>query len=131
MLHFLNQLKKSPRCAEPEGLLPCSHQPSAFPYPEPDQSSPPLPTDFFKIHLNIILPSTTRSSDLPFPSGLPTKIQNALLSPIAQHVPFISLFSSLYEYNNALYLTSNNNNNNDNNIVNNDLDLLGKKKRNA
>jgi hypothetical protein len=31
---------------EPEGSLPYSQQPAAGPYPEPDESSPHLPTLF-------------------------------------------------------------------------------------
>jgi hypothetical protein len=38
---------------EPEGSLPCSQEPSTFPYPEPDQSSP-YRTILSKIHFNII-----------------------------------------------------------------------------
>jgi hypothetical protein len=45
---------------EPEGSLPHSQVPATCPYPELPQSSPcPPPTSyFFKIHLNIIHPST-------------------------------------------------------------------------
>jgi hypothetical protein len=31
---------------EPEGLLPCSQEPSTGPYPEPDQSNPYHPIIF-------------------------------------------------------------------------------------
>ena len=50
---------------EHEGSLQHSQQPATCPHSGPDQSSPYLPTHFFKIHLilsNIILPSTPRSS---------------------------------------------------------------------
>jgi hypothetical protein len=43
----------------PEGSLTCS----LGPYPGPDASSPYIPTLFPKIHSNIILPSTPRSSE--------------------------------------------------------------------
>jgi hypothetical protein len=46
---------------EPEGSVPCSQEPSAGPYPAPDQSSPCHPI-LYKIHFNIILPPTSRSS---------------------------------------------------------------------
>jgi hypothetical protein len=44
---------------EPEGSLPCSQDPATGVKPEPDESSPHLPTLFSKIHSNIILPSTS------------------------------------------------------------------------
>jgi hypothetical protein len=34
---------------EPEGLIPCSQEPSTTPYPEPYQSNPHYP-----IHFNIV-----------------------------------------------------------------------------
>jgi hypothetical protein len=46
---------------EVEGLLPHFWHPATLPYPEPHQPSP-HPTDLFKIHFNIILPSTPMSS---------------------------------------------------------------------
>jgi hypothetical protein len=49
---------------EPEGSLPHSKVPATCLYPEPAQSSP-YPTSYFlKIRLNIILPFTSRSTQL-------------------------------------------------------------------
>ena len=40
---------------EPEVPSPLLQEPIACPYPQPDQSSPCLPSHFLKIHHNIIL----------------------------------------------------------------------------
>jgi hypothetical protein len=45
---------------EPEGSLLHSQVPATCPYPEPTPSSPHNPSNFLKIHINIILPSTSR-----------------------------------------------------------------------
>jgi hypothetical protein len=46
---------------EPEGSLPCLLVPATCPYPKPDQLCPSLPIHFLQIHLNIILPSKTKT----------------------------------------------------------------------
>jgi hypothetical protein len=53
---------------EPESPLPWSHEPATSLYPEPDESSHTFQPYFLKIHFNITLTSTTRSSEwsLPF-----------------------------------------------------------------
>jgi len=52
---------------EPEGSLPCSQKPATSPYPEPDESSTHLHTQFSKIHSNIIFSSTSVFSEWSVP----------------------------------------------------------------
>jgi len=74
-------VKKFPTFYGPEFSLPYSQEPANGSCPEPDESSPQLPTFFPKIHSNIIMPSTPRSSSGVFPSGSPTiKTFNYILS---------------------------------------------------
>ena len=63
---------------KPEGSLPHSQEPATCPYPDPARSSPYPTSHFLKIHLNIILPSTSES-----PKWSRTK----------SHVPFSLLMS--------------------------------------
>ena len=62
----------SPGLLKPEGSSPHSQEHVILPYPELDQSSPCLPSHFFKINFNIILPYTPgsfkRSVFLRFPT---------------------------------------------------------------
>ena len=70
LAYFLNPCSKvlvekarnSPHFTEPRGSLPHSQVSATCPFPEPHQSSPCSPTNFLKIHLNIIIPSTPGSS---------------------------------------------------------------------
>jgi hypothetical protein len=45
----------------PKVHLPRSHKPDTGPYPELDESTPPVPSHFFQTYLNIIFPSMHRS----------------------------------------------------------------------
>jgi len=57
---FSGSQEIAPRFVGPEGLLPQSQVPVAYPYPEPDQSNQ-FPIPLPEILLNIILPSTLGS----------------------------------------------------------------------
>jgi hypothetical protein len=48
---------------EPEGSLLCSQEPTTSTYPKSHESSPHPPSPF-KMHSNVILPSTPRSEVL-------------------------------------------------------------------
>ena len=83
-------LRNSPYCIEHGGALPHSQKPATCSYREPDQSSPYIPRNptNFKIHFNMVLPSTPGSSRWLFPSDFPTKILCVpLLSPLRATYP--------------------------------------------
>ena len=67
------------------GSQPVKKFPSFYGTPEPDQSNPYPPFHFLKIHLNIILPSTPRSSKWPHSLRFP--LYTLLLSPIRATCP--------------------------------------------
>ena len=59
-------------------------------------------SNFLKIHLNIILPSTPGSPKWPFPSGFPTKtLYTPLLSPHTRYMPRPSHSSRFFHPNNT------------------------------
>ena len=85
-----------------EGSLPHSQVPTICPSPEPDQSSPCPRTHFLKTHLNIILPSTPRSSNwslsLRFPHQKPvyTSIHPIRVTGIAYLIPLDCIIRTIF-----------------------------------
>jgi hypothetical protein len=57
---------------EPKGSLPYSQKPATEPYPEPVESSS-LHRSLSKVHINVILPPTSRSSQWSLTFGLPNQ----------------------------------------------------------
>jgi hypothetical protein len=81
---------------EPEGSLLCSQEPATGYYPDPDETNPHPQPYFPKIHFNIILPSTPRSSRWSHPSGFTTKIVRPfLISYIYPKCPAHLIFLNL------------------------------------
>jgi hypothetical protein len=83
---------------EPEVSLPRSQQPATCPYPQPDQPNHVLPSYFFQIHFNIILPLMPRSSkwSLSFRFLLRHSVRIYII-PHACHIPYSS-HPPLYDY---------------------------------
>ena len=79
-----------------EGSIPHSQEPVTCPYPEPDQSSPCLPSHFLNIHFNITSHLRLCLPSGLFPSGFPTKtLCTPLLFPIPAACPFHLIFLDL------------------------------------
>jgi hypothetical protein len=79
-------LQKFPKCLESVGSLPSSQEPAADLYPEPDEStSYPQPISLL-IHLNIILPFTSRSSYWPL--SFRFCYQNPACTPVPNQLLF-------------------------------------------
>jgi hypothetical protein len=66
----------------PEVLLACSQQPANCLCPEPDESSPLIPSYFFATYFNIILSSTFVPYKLSLSRFRTKTLQAYLLSPI-------------------------------------------------
>ena len=76
---------------EPQSSLPHSQAPATCPYPEPTPSSPDNPFSLLKIHLNIILPSTSWSPQWSLYPRFPTKtlctpLPSAIRATCAAHL---------------------------------------------
>jgi len=67
------ELIKVPTFMEPGGSLPHLQDRASCPYPEPDESSPCLPSHFLKVRFNVFLPFTLASSkwSQEFPTETP------------------------------------------------------------
>jgi len=71
-----------------DGLLPCSQANAICPYTESDQCSPSHSIPILKIHFNIILPCTPRSTTWSLSFGFPN--QNLICTssfPRTCHIP--------------------------------------------
>ena len=73
---------------EPEGSLPHSQEPATCLYPEPARSSPYPTSHFLKIHLNIILPTTSVSPKWSITLRFPHQnLAYASLLPHTRYMP--------------------------------------------
>jgi hypothetical protein len=65
---------------EPEGSLQCSQKLAIGPYPEPAEFSFPIDPCLPKVHLNVILPLTPRSSQWSLPNPTYTNLMKPKLT---------------------------------------------------
>ena len=66
---------------EPESSLPYSQAPATCPYPEQPHPVPTTPSHFLKIHLNIILPSTSATATATPPITVDKALQSLYPKP--------------------------------------------------
>ena len=79
-----------------DGSLPQSQEPTACPYPEPNQSSPRLLTHVLKIHFNNIIIFTFRFSKCPL--SIRSYHQNLECTSPVSHTWHIIIFIFRYGY---------------------------------
>ena len=80
---FLSQSRNSPSFMDSEGVPPRSQQPAILPFNELDQSIPVPHRISYKIHFNIILPSTSTSYTLSLSFRFPH--QSPVCTPPVPH----------------------------------------------
>jgi len=90
-LQLLSWSRNSPHFMEPEDSLPPSQQPPTVPIMSQTNPNQALPSCFFKIHVNIFLPSTPTTSQLPL--SFPFPYQRAVCSslPCTSHRPTLHI----------------------------------------
>jgi hypothetical protein len=94
----------SPQFMEPEGSLPYSQVPATRPYPKPTPSSPHDPSNFLKIHLNIILPPTSGSPQWPLSPRFPHQhpVHPSLLPHLVGSLPYLIYDARSHEHKKLL-----------------------------
>ena len=71
---------------EPEGTLPCPHEPAIIPTRSRINPVHAFPLYFFMISFNIILTSTPKCRNFSLPSGAPQNLFALLFSPQTCHL---------------------------------------------
>jgi len=92
-LQFLSWSRNSPHFMEPEGSLPPVQQPHIVPIMSQTDPIHALPSSFFKIHVNIFLPSTPTTSQLSLSFPFPYQRAVCISLPRTSHLPLFTYHS--------------------------------------